>query len=205
MCGRQGYEYDFFENASGKKELIKTGVKMKAETETGFEPSILIAMEQQQELVQGEVTGIARVAKILKDRSTRLDGHELRNPKFADFLPHIDCLNMGSSHEAIEPRDNSALFVDDGRTKWQRDQQQKEIALDEIHAILEKHHGGTSGDAKAARAALFEEIFGTRSKARFESLAWPVIERGRNALWIKLEGIPYAFTPPDNSVKTEAA
>lgn len=199
MCGRQGYEYDFFENASGKKELIKTGVKMKAETETGFEPSILIAMEQQHEMLHGEVVGVSRVAKILKDRSTLLDGKEIRNPTFKDFLPHIECLNMGREQAAIEHRDNSALFADDGRSKWERDQQQKEIALDEITALLDKHHGGSKAESKEARAALFEEIFGTRSKARFESLAWPVIDRGRNALWIKLEGVPYSFTPPDNT------
>jgi hypothetical protein len=196
MCGRQGYEYDFFENASGKKELIKTGVKMKAETETGFEPSILIAMEQQQEMVQGEVIGIARVAKILKDRSTLLDGKEIRNPTFKDFLPHIQCLNLGHEHAAIEKRDNRELFTDDGRSKWERDQQQKEIALDEIKSLLDKHHGGSTASAKESRAALFEEVFGTRSQARFESLGWPIIEKGRNAIWLKLEGVPYAFVPP---------
>ncbi len=36
LAGRAGYEYDFFENEDGKKELEKTGVKMKAENETGY-------------------------------------------------------------------------------------------------------------------------------------------------------------------------
>src|SRR5262245_11780671 len=31
ICGRAGYEYDFEENEDGKKELIKTGIKMRSE------------------------------------------------------------------------------------------------------------------------------------------------------------------------------
>lgn len=200
MCGRQGYEYDFFENQSGKKELIKTGVKMKAESETGFEPSILIAMEQQHTMENGEVVRVNRVAKILKDRSTKLDGKEIVNPRFADFLPHIECLNMGREHAAIARRDNAELFTDDGQSKWERAQRSKEIALDEIKELMDKHYGGRSADATTQRGNVMEEIFGTRSKARIEALDWPTIEKARNALWIKLEGVPYNFTPPDNTV-----
>ena len=68
MCGRQGYEYDMQVNDAGKKELIKTGVKMKAEGETGFEPSLLMQMEQEQTLKDGTPIGIDRVATVLKDR-----------------------------------------------------------------------------------------------------------------------------------------
>jgi hypothetical protein len=39
ICGRAGYEYDFEETDNGKKELVKTGVKMRTEAEFGFEPS----------------------------------------------------------------------------------------------------------------------------------------------------------------------
>jgi hypothetical protein len=42
ICGRAGYEYDYFEDDEGKKQLEKTGIKMKAETEMGFEPSLLV-------------------------------------------------------------------------------------------------------------------------------------------------------------------
>ena len=55
LCGRAGFEYDFFERDDGKKELLKTGVKMKAETETGYEPSLLVLMSKHRNIETGEV------------------------------------------------------------------------------------------------------------------------------------------------------
>jgi hypothetical protein len=45
IAGRAGYESDIEENEeTHKKELTKTGIKMKTEGEFGFEPSLLIQM-----------------------------------------------------------------------------------------------------------------------------------------------------------------
>lgn len=196
MCGRQGYEYDFFENDSGKRELVKTGVKMKAETETGFEPSILVAMEQQHEMAQGDLKRVLRVAKVLKDRSTKLDGKEIVNPTFKDFLPHIECLNIGGVHAAIEQRDNAALFADDGGTRYAREKREHDAMLEEVAEVIKKHHGGADKGSIAARGDLMEKHFGTRAWSRVEQLDNTTIQRGRNALWVELEGTPYAFVPP---------
>ncbi len=46
ICGRAGFEYDFSEDEEGARELVKTGTKMKVETEFGFEPSLVIEMER---------------------------------------------------------------------------------------------------------------------------------------------------------------
>lgn len=196
MCGRQGYEYDFMENENGKKELIKTGVKMKAEGETGFEPSILIAMEQVHEMVHGEVVRVTRVAKILKDRSTKLDGKEIVNPKFVDFLPHIECLNLGGQHAAIDKSDNKALFADDGRPKWEVDKQEKDCVLEEVLEVIKKHFGGADAASKEERLKLMESHFGTRAWSRIEGLGLNTLRMGRDALWLQLEGAPYQFIAP---------
>src|SRR5690606_31045543 len=112
MCGRQGYEYDMQVNDAGKKELVKTSVKMKAEGETGFEPSLLVQMEQEQSIKDGHVMGVERIAYVLKDRSTHLDGKSLRDPSFEDFLPHIAALDIGGAGVTIDTqRDNGALFA----------------------------------------------------------------------------------------------
>lgn len=100
MCGRAGYEYDFFEGDDGKRQLAKTGIKMKAETETGYEPSILIQMEKQMNVETGQVW---RTARILKDRSTRIDGQVFSNPTFKNFLPHIEFLNLGARTSVLIP------------------------------------------------------------------------------------------------------
>lgn len=194
MCGRAGYEYDFFEQEGGKKELEKTGIKMKAETETGYEPSILVLMEKHRDMKTGEVW---RTASILKDRSTRIDGKEFRNPTFEDFRPHIEFLNLGGQQLGVDTsRTSSELFTDDGEPKWEREKRMKEIALDEIQSVLEKHHGGSSQDSKRARADVVEKIVGTRSWERIKTFDYEKLADLRNQLWVQLEGVPYAFVPP---------
>ncbi|GAF98810.1 unnamed protein product, partial [marine sediment metagenome] len=45
MCGREGDRWDTVEDDEGNSEMQKVGVKMKTETETGFEPSLLLNMK----------------------------------------------------------------------------------------------------------------------------------------------------------------
>lgn len=207
MCGRQGYEYDMQVNDAGKKELIKTGVKMKAEGETGFEPSLLMQMEQEQTLVDGSVTGIDRVAFVLKDRSTMLDGASIRNPKFADFLPHIKTLDMGGVGVSIDTdRDNSELLTDDGDTQWRARETQRTIALEEIEAELVRMWPGQDKEGKSAKADMVESLFGTRSWKAVETKKLDELQRARNQLWVKSRGHEYGFHPPvSGSAPADAA
>ncbi|MBI4600238.1 ATP-binding protein, partial [Candidatus Uhrbacteria bacterium] len=47
MCGRAGYEYENEVNKdTGKREIYKSGVKMKVEGETAYEPDLLVLMER---------------------------------------------------------------------------------------------------------------------------------------------------------------
>lgn len=201
MCGRAGYEYDFFENENGKKELEKTGIKMKAETETGYEPSILILMEKHQELsTDGRTKRVWRTATVLKDRSTKIDGATFENPTFRDFMPHIEFLNLGGEHLGVDlERTSAELFSDDGEPRWAKEKRMKEIALDEVVEILNKHHGGTSNDAKKAKADLLEKVFASRSWERIKTFDYATVSTARNALWLELEGKPYAFPRPGES------
>jgi hypothetical protein len=204
LCGRAGYEYDFFENDSGKKELQKTGVKMKAETETGYEPSILILMEKHRDMQSGEVW---REAHIIKDRSTRLDGRSIKNPTFADFRPHIDFLNLGGVQLGVDTsRDSGDLIGSDGSKRdWRWRQEQRDIALDEIVEVIGKHHGGQSADAKKARGDVLEQHAGTRSWERIKALELEALIELRAQLWLALEGAPYQFTPPSSARVADAA
>lgn len=202
MCGRAGYEYDFFENENGKKELEKTGIKMKAETETGYEPSILVLMEKHRNMDTGEVY---RTAQILKDRSTRIDGKTFTNPTFAHFMPHVEYLNLGGEHIGVDTtRDNAELFTDDGEPKWQKEKRLKAIALDEVSELLSKHHAGASAEAKKARADLAEKHFNSRSWERIQTMSYDAVAAARNSLWLELEGVPYAFEPPSVSEEDKA-
>lgn len=44
LAGRAGYEFNVDEDEKGNKQLEKTGVKMTAEGEFGYEPSLLVYM-----------------------------------------------------------------------------------------------------------------------------------------------------------------
>ncbi len=104
------------------------------------------------------------------------------------FVDHF-ILNLGGEHLGIDTsRDNSELFANDGTPTWLKEKRAKEIALDEIIELLNKHHGGTSNDAKRAKADLLEKTFTSRSWERIKGMDWPTIKAGRNALWIELEG-----------------
>ncbi|MEJ6198794.1 hypothetical protein [Shigella boydii] len=78
------------------------------------------------------------------------------------FVDHF-ILNLGGEHLGIDTsRDNSELFANDGTPTWLKEKRAKEIALDEIIELLNKHHGGTSNDAKRAKADLLEKTFTSR-------------------------------------------
>jgi len=91
FTGRAGYEYETEKDEqTGKREIHKSGIKMKAETETAFEPDVLVLMEKHQDVL-GDTKKITRVATVLKDRTTRTDGKTFVNPTYADFKPAFSC------------------------------------------------------------------------------------------------------------------
>jgi hypothetical protein len=199
MCGRAGYEYDFFEQEGGKKELEKTGVKMKAETETGYEPSILVLMEKHRDM---ESNRVWRTAAVLKDRAALIDGQTFVNPTFEDFRPHIEYLNLGGEHVGVDTSKTSEGLVPSGaKPQWQYDKEQKEIALDEITEKLKEHYPSQGKEDKQARGDLLQKVFGTRAWSRVTSLKRDQVEAGRNTIWIQLDGAPYAFEPPEPEIE----
>ena len=105
--GRAGYEYSDEKNEeTGKREIFKSGIKMKAETETAFEPDILVLMEKHLDLL-GEKKQVWREATVIKDRTARIDGKSFKNATFADFEPAISALLDG---KAVDSR---SLVIDD--------------------------------------------------------------------------------------------
>lgn len=176
MCGRAGYEYDFFLNEdTGKKELEKTGIKMKAETETGFEPSLLVLMERQMNMADRSVY---REAHILKDRSRLIDGKTFEFTKdstieetFECFLPHIEFLKLGGEHLGVDTSaDSTSIIPTDSERGWKYAQEQKEIYLDKIKAVfVEAGLDGNSAEAKRLRIEGLKLHFDTNSWVEIET------------------------------------
>jgi hypothetical protein len=214
MCGRAGYEYDMETNAKGKKEQVKSGIKMKAETETGFEPSLLVLMERETNLKTNKVN---RTAYVLKERFGVIDGKEFADPTFQSFRPHIDLLNLGGSQLGVDnTRNSDSMFSHDGDdSKWKYEQRQKEIALEEIKEEINKHVGyGQDQETKKGKAELLEKIAETRAWAKVEGMKWVQVKMVRDALWMITRGHPYGGAPmveeaaneiPYDAPKTDAA
>lgn len=193
MAGRAGYEYDFFEQEGGKKELEKTGIKMKAETETGYEPSILILMESHMEM---DSKSTYRTGRILKDRASLIDGRVFRNPTFNDIRPHVEFLNLGGTQIGVDTsRDSSHLISRDNKSEYILMKEEREILLDEIQTILVRYYPSTSKEDKKLKIDLIEEAFGTISWKRVETYQPQALQEGLDKLRMKLEPEKWSETP----------
>lgn len=175
MCGRAGYEFDFFKDESGKKQLEKTGVKMRAETETGYEPSLLVLMEQKMSMATKQVV---REGIVIKERFGVIDGKTFYNPTFDDFLPHIELLNLGGQQLGIDTSRTSEDMIPESEERYR----EKTILLEEFKAEMVLRWPGQSEAAKAAKSEALHKIFNTRSWTKVETMQVDTIREGLGTL-----------------------
>lgn len=186
LCGRAGFEYDYEVNEAGKKELIKTGTKMKAETEMGYEPSLLLEMErvhaEGDEHTQGKRSAWTHRCYVLKDRTDRMNGATIDNPTFASFAPAISFLNIGGAHLGIDTsRSSEALF--DSPDGLHERKKNVEIVLELIlDAFVVAGLGGTSAKAKEAQVRELTRAFGTSSWTAIQGKRLEDLQAGYTAL-----------------------
>lgn len=203
MCGRAGYQYDHEEDEDGKKEIIKSGTKMKAEGETGFEPDLLIetfkvnlADVLTDVKKKKAARGFINRCCVIKDRSDLMNGHVIEKPSFKHFLPIIQSLNIGGEHSKIESVQSSKdLFHSD--KSWVERQKQQEIKLEEIKEILIlAEMDGTSAEAKKKRTEKLIEAFGTSAWTAISHLPLEDLIAGVD----RLAGfVLKAAAPPDST------
>jgi AAA domain len=170
MTGRAGYEYDYERNEdTGKRELHKTGIKMKVEGETAYEPDMLVLMERYEEVL-GREKRVWREATIGKDRSTVLDGKTIQNPKFSDFAPSVKVMLAGGKKAVTQAEaDSAALFkTEEERAQWLRE---KRKALEEIEGYLVAVWPSTSAKDKQMKSEAVYQAFNTRSWTAVEELS----------------------------------
>lgn len=109
ICGRQK---NVFETIDG--EMVKTGVSMRAEGETEYEPHVCIRMECK----RGDPTVYANVEK---DRSGVLAGKVLPNPSFSTFAPLLTLLGTeqrtSEDPDEVAARDAELLSKDGDKAK----------------------------------------------------------------------------------------
>lgn len=180
VCGRAGYEYEHEEDDRGKKQLVKSGIKMKVEGEFGFEPSLLIEMYREQDPDTHEVTSHAR---ILKDRFDLIDGKEFPKPTFATFLPHIEKL-IPDNHSPVDTASGTKFELERGQSAWEAEKRKRENLAEEIQHAFTLLWPGQGGDDKRARAAAAEMHWpGTKSmKALLEDTRSDAMRAGLESL-----------------------
>jgi hypothetical protein len=183
ICGRAGYEYDYEEDDNGKKELIKTGIKMKTEGEFGFEPSLLVEMERIQVGADGKATGsITHRATVIGDRFSVIDGKVGDNPNFEFFRPYVALLSP-SSHATVDTATQTPMNVDEsGNIEWQREKKERTILSEEIAGLLTRLIPGQSAAEKKARMDACQEVFQTTSWTAIESMPSDKLRKGLIAL-----------------------
>ncbi len=178
MCGRAGYEYDFDEDEQGKKEIIKTGTKMKAEGETGFEPDLSIETFKVQlsetlsdRKKKKAAKGFINRCCIIKDRSDLMNGQIIDKPKFENFLSIVKSLNIGGEHAGPKSVQSSKDLFDSPDNSWAHTQKRQEIALEQIKEIMILADlDGTSAEAKKKRTQKLIQAFGTSAWTAISSL-----------------------------------
>ncbi|NOY58943.1 MAG: AAA family ATPase [Calditrichaeota bacterium] len=176
FTGRAGYEFDFEEDEDGQKQLIKTGIKMRAETEMEYEPDIVVLMEKEK-IMEKNTMRLVRYANVLKDRSTIIDGKRFMNPTFEDFKPAIDAMLAGE-YVPEEVEETPDVFPKDGEDK----RTQRQILTEEISGLFLQIAPGQSAREKKFRADLSERVFNTRSWTKVQTLPIEILDWGINVL-----------------------
>jgi hypothetical protein len=191
MCGRAGYEYDMDEDEDGKKEIVKSGVKMKVEGETGFEPDLLLEMSRVRKAEiesDKKAKGFINRAFVLKDRTDTINGRMIDFPKFKDFMSVVKHLNIGGEHVGTDLTQNSEdMFDSPDHSRLERDRL-RAILLEEIQAVLIKGglDGNVSADKKKQRIDTLEKIFGTSAKTAIETMDLKSLSAGVQELKVEL-------------------
>ena len=192
MLGRAGHEYDMSEDEDGNQEIRKAGTKMKVETETGYEPDLLLEMFKTpkqtvtEKVVRGKPVkkikqerGFTNKCIVIKDRTDTMNGKEIEMPKFKDFSSVIKFLNLGGEHHGVDTSRNSQDIFDNQDMSRHEYMKQKDIALEELKDLLIKHDlGGTAKEAQKKRIDILERVFGTSSQRGIEDLRLETIRGG---------------------------
>ena len=174
LAGRSAFIWDDVEDEEGVKELKKTGTKMRAETEMGYEPSLLVEMEHVRKSARIGGGWINR-AWVVKDRFNVINSQHFDMPTFESFLPHIESLNLNGEHMAIDTTRNSqGMFINDrsGAAYIRKHDELVEKIKAEIHIA----YPSQNSEHKTERLNLMKEVAGTRSFKEIEHMKNDMLE-----------------------------
>lgn len=167
MLGRAGDVYETEKDeVTGKNTMVKSGTKMRVETETGFEPDLLIEMER-----VWEDDALVNKAYIVKDRSNTMNGKEIVKPTFKSFESFFNYINLGGEHKGIDTTRNSKDIFDNPDYSAAELQRRRGIALEMIgEAFTLVGLEGRAAEVMKKKTEVLIEIFGTSSWTAISSM-----------------------------------
>jgi hypothetical protein len=186
MAGRAGYDWgeENDDEEEGKKKLVKTGTKMKAEGDLGYEPTLLIEMEHVHADSSIGSTFINR-AFVIKDKFDVLKGASFDMPTFEDFAPHINMLAIGGVPPTIDVETSSSdMMVSHAGVA--RRLRERDILIEELFEEMPLRFNSRTDEGKKQGAGFLHEAFGTLSKTAIENMSNERINEGL----IKLKALP---------------
>ena len=175
-------EVDDPEAGNNKTRLISVGTGVRSETESAYEPSLLIEMTKEYVQDGGKYL---RKATVVKDRTMRIDSHEftfdpadmeklmaaslkdaakavIHNPVWQAFYPHFERLNLAGEHKGFEETVSSDL-VDEGPKDIAAYRRRQEIAWEKIDVGFGVIFPGHAKADKQGRFAVMSALLGTTS------------------------------------------
>ena len=180
MCGRAGYTWGETEDDDGEKKTVQTGTKMKVEGDLGYEPTLLIEMEQLKENNKIGSTFKNR-AWVLKDKFDVIKGQYFDMPTFKEFLPHIKMLNLGGKPHDIDTTTTSVEMIESDRGTYER-LKKRDILMEELENELSLRFNSRKDEGKTALLQFLKDAYGTTSKKAIENMPNNAIEEGLQKL-----------------------
>ena len=225
VCGRQQAVYEEFFDETGKKDIMVTGDRMRAEKEFGYEPHLVVKMEamtatseqlhnaKTKQERKGVLVKSDRLIKatVIKDRADKINGQTFTFPGFEDFWPHYATLNLGGEHLAVDTTRNSEALFNRNAEVMMRIRKQCTIALEEIKGELTASFPGLDKESKSIKTDLLNAVFGTRSWTAVEEMPLNDLQEGlaviREAVHVVIFTLEQKKTPDlqEIATKTRAA
>lgn len=196
IAGRAQSIYNTYVDDSGKKQIEVVDQRMAAEKEMGYEPSLLVEML----LKRTEDARQIRVARILKDRSTLIDGKEFEQPTFADFAPFVQSLNLGGAQMGVDSATSDDAIPKDG---YDGAKAQVAVLLDEIQGLMVNAYPGQDAASKKAKADLLQEFWNCYGWEAVTKKPIADLKSGLDGMHLKLKGTPY-YAGPKKEIETDA-
>jgi len=192
VCGRAGNEWDYFKDDDGKMDLRKTGTRMAAEKEFGFEPGLVLENERFTKIQWEEnpkAKGFIYTITVLKDRwpDSAIVGKQFAfdpekrngdNPVFEALLPHISRLNLGGEQMGLDVSRTSESMFPDGQGDYERKRKEKAIILEAMEAFIPFAIPGSTATEKKRKQELIQIGFGTMSWTSVKERCLPELRAG---------------------------